>query len=123
MTGAEIAECLGMALSTVQGIPTGSGLGGLSRLEPPEPANRYERRRPGEPIHIDVEKLGRIGPEAAGHGATGSRRNRGRLRGAGWEFVHICIDDATRLAYVELLPDERATTCVGLLEPELARCR
>jgi transposase InsO family protein len=119
MTGAEIAECLGMALSTVQGILTRIGLGKLSRLEPPEPPNRYERKRPGELIHIDVKKLGRIGHRGAGHRATGSRQNRGRSRGAGWEFVHICIDDATRLAYVEILPDERATTCIGFLKRAL----
>jgi transposase InsO family protein len=119
MTGAEIGECLGMALSTVQGILTRIGLGRLSRLEPPEPANCYERQRPGELIHIDVKKLGRIGPRGAGHRATGSRQNRGRSRGAGWEFVHICIDDATRLAYVELLGDEKATTCIGFLKRAL----
>jgi transposase InsO family protein len=116
MAGAEIAECLGMALSTVQGILTRSGLGKLSRLEPPEPPNRYERDRPGELIHIDVKKLGRIGHRGAGHRATGNRGKGQRSRGAGWEFVHICIDDATRLAYVELLPDEKAATCVGLVK-------
>ena len=119
MTGAEIAECLGMALSTVQGILTRIGLGKLSRLEPPEPPNRYERDRPGELIHIDVKKLARIGHRGAGHRATGNRGMGQRSRGAGWEFVHICIDDATRLAYVELLPDEKAATCVGFLKRAL----
>ncbi|MGH2802747.1 MAG: IS481 family transposase, partial [Thermoleophilaceae bacterium] len=118
LTGQEIALALGMALSTVQGILTRVGLGKLSRLEPPEPANRYERKRPGELLHIDVKKLGRIGHRGAGHRATGRRPGR-RSRGAGWEFVHICIDDATRLAYVELLPDERATTCIGFLRRAL----
>jgi transposase InsO family protein len=119
MTGAEIAECLSMALSTVQGILTRIGLGGLSRLDPPEPPNRYERDRPGELVHIDVKKLGRIGERGAGHRATGNRGNGQRSRGAGWEFVHICIDDATRLAYVEVLGDEKATTCVGFLRRAL----
>jgi transposase InsO family protein len=119
MTGQEIAECLGMALSTVQGILTRVGLGKLSRLEPLEPPNRYERERPGELIHIDVKKLGRIGHRGAGHRATGNKGKGQRSRGAGWEFVHICIDDATRLAYVELLPDEQATTCVGFLKRAL----
>jgi len=100
MTGAEIAECLQMALSTVSGVLTRVGLGTLSRLEPPEPANRYERERPGELIHIDVKKLGRIGDRGAGHRATGNRGKGQRSRGAGWEFVHVCVDDATRLAYV-----------------------
>jgi transposase InsO family protein len=114
--GQEIALTLGMALSTVQGILTRIGLGKLSRLEPPEPPNRYERQRPGELLHIDVKKLGRI-QGGAGHRAHGDRRRS--PRGGGWEFVHVCIDDATRLAYVEVLPDEKARTCVGFLHRAL----
>ena len=117
MTGAEIAECLGMALSTVSGILTRIGLGKLSRLEPPEPPNRYERRHPGELIHIDVKKLGRIG-DGAGHRVHGDRRKRSR--GVGWEYVHVCVDDATRLAYVEVLEDETALTAVAFLRRALA---
>ena len=120
MTGQEIADCLGMALSTVQGILTRVGLGKLSRLEPPEPPNRYERKRPGELLHIDVKKLGRIGERGAGHRATGDRGKGQRSRRAGWEFVHVCVDDATRLAYVELLGDEKATSCVAFLRRALA---
>jgi transposase len=121
MTGAEIAECLGMALSTVSGILTRIGLGKLSRLEPPEPPNRYERKRPGELLHIDVKKLARIGPAGAGHRVTGSRRLKAsRERAPGWEFVHICVDDATRLAYVEVLGDERARTAVAFLRRAVA---
>jgi transposase InsO family protein len=119
LTGQEIALTLGMALSTVQGILTRIGLGKLSRLEPPEPPNRYERKRPGELLHIDVKKLGRIGHKGAGHRATGNKGKGQRSRGAGWEFVHICIDDATRLAYVELLSDEKATTCIAFLRRAL----
>ena len=115
-SGQEIASCLGMALSTVQGILTRIGLGKLSRLEPPEPPNRYERRRAGELLHIDVKKLGRI-QGGAGHRAHGNRRRS--PRGGGWEFVHVCVDDATRLAYVEVLADEQATTCVGFLRRAL----
>jgi len=120
MTGAEIAFCLAMALSTVSAVLTRIGLGKLSRLEPPEPPNRYERRRAGELIHVDVKKLGRI--RGAGHRVTGHRasQKRTRVNGkrtgvAGWEFVHVCVDDATRLAYVEVLIDEKATTAVGFL--------
>jgi transposase InsO family protein len=120
MTGAEIALCLAMALSTVSAVLARIGLGKLSRLEPPEPPNRYERRHPGELIHIDVKKLGRI--RGAGHRVTGHRasQKRTRVNGkrtgvAGWEFVHVCVDDATRLAYVEVLVDEKATTAVGFL--------
>ena len=120
LTGAEIAEVLSMALSTVQGILTRIGLGKLSRLEPPEPPNRYERRQAGELLHIDVKKLGRIGHRGAGHRATGRRGKGQRSRGAGWEFVHLCIDDATRLAHVEVLSDERATSCVAFLRRALA---
>ena len=117
MTGAEIAECLGMALSTVSGILTRIGLGKLSRLEPPEPPNRYERARAGELIHIDVKKLVKIG-NGAGHRMTGKRTKH--ARGVGWEFVHVCVDDATRLAYVEVLGDEKARTAVGFLRRAVA---
>jgi transposase InsO family protein/transposase len=125
MTGAEIAACLGMALSTVSAVLARIGLGKLSRLEAPEPPNRYERSRPGELLHIDVKKLGRI--LAAGHRVTSSRasqtktrRERKRAGLAGWEFVHVCVDDATRLAYVEVLADEKATTAAGFLRRAVA---
>jgi transposase InsO family protein len=119
LTAAEIAELLSMPLSTVSTVLQRIGLGKLSRLEPPEPPNRYERRRPGELLHIDVKKLGRIG--APGHRVHGDRRRRSR--GVGWEFVHVCIDDATRLAYVEVLEDERATTATGFLRRAVAHFR
>ncbi len=116
LTGAEIAELLGMALSTVSGILTRIGMGKLGRLGL-EPAQRYERARPGELLHIDVKKLGRIA--RPGHRVRGSRRpepgHRSERYAQGWEFVHIAIDDATRLAYVEVLTDERAMTAVGFL--------
>jgi transcriptional regulator with XRE-family HTH domain len=123
MTGAEIAEVLGMALSTVSGILTRIGMGKLGRLGQ-EPAQRYERARPGELIHIDVKKLGRIQGGAGKRVRDGLRQHYNpRKRDAagvdrqtvGWEYVHIAIDDATRLAYVEVLPDEKATTAVGFL--------
>jgi transposase InsO family protein len=119
MTGAQIAEVLVMPLSTVSGILTRIGLGKLSRLEPPEPPNRYERRHPGELIHIDIKKLARI-EHGAGHRITGNRGPGQRARGAGWEYVHVAIDDATRLAYVEVLADEKATTAIGFLRRALA---
>jgi transposase InsO family protein len=117
MTGPEIAECLGMALSTVSAVLNRIGLGKLSRLEPPEPPNRYERKRPGELIHIDVKKLVRI-EKGAGHRVTGKRTRQ--AQGAGWERVHVCVDDATRLAYVEVLPDEKARTAIGFLKRAVA---
>jgi transposase-like protein len=119
MTGSEIAECLGMALSTVSAVLSRIGLGKLRLLEPPEPPNRYERSRPGELIHIDVKKLGVIA-KGAGHRISGNRGPGQRARGAGWEFVHVCVDDATRLAYVEVLADEKARTAIGFLRRALA---
>jgi len=116
LTGWEIAERLGMPASTVSTILTRIGLGRLSSLEPPEPANRYQRERPGELVHIDVKKLGRIG--RPGHRVNGDRRTRSR--GIGWEYVHVCVDDATRLAYVEVLTDEKAVTAVGFLRRAVA---
>jgi transposase InsO family protein len=123
LTGPEIAELLEMATSTVSAVLGRIGLGKLSRLEPAEPIRRYERSRPGELIHIDVKKLGRIGPNGAGHRVTGKRlSNRARTdaagrvrRQVGWERIHVCVDDATRLAYVEVLPDEKAITAIGFL--------
>ena len=126
MTGAEIAGCLGMPLSTVSGIPARIGMGRLGRLGL-EPAVRYERSRPGELIHIDVKKLGRI-VGGAGHRFTSAKhytprltdRSGHRRNTVGWEFVHVCVDDATRLAYVEVLSDEKATTAVGFLRRAVA---
>jgi transposase InsO family protein/transposase len=123
-TGPEIAELLEMATSTVAAVLGRIGLGKLSRLEPPEPVRRYERRRAGELLHIDVKKLGRISVKGAGHRVTGKtqrqsqrqRRAGKRKRGlTGWEFIHICVDDASRLAYAEVLEDERALTAVAFL--------
>jgi transposase InsO family protein len=123
MTAVEIAEVLGMALSTVSRWLARIGLGKRSRLGPPEPPNRYERKRPGELIHVDIKKLGRISVKGAGHRVTGVRgpsqvklnENGGQRRATGWEFVHVCVDDATRLAYVEVLPDEKGATAAGFL--------
>jgi transposase InsO family protein len=118
-TAAEIAETLGMAHSTVSAVLKREGKGRLPRLRE-EPDNRYERAGAGELIHIDIKKLGRIGNSGPGHRITGRRGPGNRSRGAGWEFVHVCVDDATRLAYVEVLPDERALTCVGFLRRAVA---
>jgi transposase InsO family protein len=115
-TAAEIAETLGMAHSTVSAVLRRCGMGRLPRLGGVQPDNRYERAMPGELIHIDVKKLGRIG--RPGHRVTGDRRLRSR--GVGWEFVHVCVDDRTRLAYVEVLDDERALTVCGFLQRAVA---
>jgi transposase InsO family protein len=127
MTAAEIAECLSMALSTVSRWLKRLGLGKRSRLEPPEPPNRYERKRPGELIHVDVKKLGRI-RGGAGHRITGRRHYTPtrtdaegvRRETTGWEFCHVCVDDATRLAYAEVLADEKGQTAAGFLKRAVA---
>jgi transposase len=112
MTADEIAACLEMAPRTVSRILARAGLARLSSLDPAEPANRFETPRPGQLVHIDVKKLGRI--ERLGHRMTGSRV--GQRKGAGWERVHVAVDGATRLAYVEVLDDERKQTACGFLE-------
>jgi len=126
-TGPEIAELLDRPVSTVSGILQRIGMGKLGRLGL-EPAVRYERARPGELIHIDVKKLGRI-HGGAGKRITGVKRNPGRTRVdaagverkiIGWDYVHIAIDDATRMAYAEVLADERAITAVAFLGRALA---
>jgi transposase InsO family protein len=126
MTAAQIAVALKMALSTVSAILKRVGLGKRSRLEPPEPPNRYERHRPGELIHVDVKKLGRI--LKPGHRVTGKRiqsattytRDGRRIGDAGWEYVHVAVDDHSRLAYAEVLPNEKAITAVSFLERAIA---
>jgi transposase InsO family protein len=123
MTAAEIAETLGMPLSTVSGILTRGGLGRLGRLGL-EPAIRYERSQPGELVHVDVKKLGRIA--GAGHRVTGDRSGQNRRYGRrargelGWEFVHVAVDDHSRLAFAEVLPDEKAATAAGFLRRAVA---
>jgi transposase InsO family protein len=121
-TAAEIAETLGMALSTVSGILTRIGMGKLGRLGLEQPV-RYERSRPGELIHVDVKKLGRIENGAGKRVRGGGNHNRRRRRDAagkdhlltGWEYVHIAIDDHSRLAYAEVLPNEKAATAAAFL--------
>ena len=130
MTGAEISFCLAMALSTVSAVLLRVGLGKLARLEPSEPPNRYERRRAGALLHVDVKTLARIPDWGAGHRVHGQRRlqrNRTktnaagqRKRQVGWEYVHVCVDDATRLAYVEVLGDEKAATAIAFLTRAIA---
>lgn len=125
MTAAEIAEILGLALSTVSLWLRRIGLGRRSRLSPPEPPNRYERRHPGELVHVDIKQLGRI--RGAGHRVTGNRasqkktRRHGRVTGiAGWEYVHVMVDDHSRLAYAEVLEGLDADCAVAFLRRAVA---
>jgi transposase InsO family protein len=117
LTSPVIARRLGLPLSTVGGILRRLGLGRLERLDPPVPAMRYQRARPGELIHIDTKKLGKIA--GIGHRITGDRGGH-RARGIGWEHLHVAVDDASRLAYSEILPDERKASATAFLGRMLA---
>jgi transposase InsO family protein len=119
LTAVEIAELLGMPASTVSAVLKREGLGKRSRLEPPEPVNRYERAAAGELIHVDVKKLGRIGRVG--------KRITGRVAGGactpaglGWEAVHVAVDDHSRLAYVEVLEDEKASSAIAFRQRAIA---
>jgi transposase InsO family protein len=117
-TSTRIAGELGLPTSTVCAVLVRLGLNRLSRLEPPEPPNRYCRRHPGELIHIDVKKLGRF--DSPGHRVTGRRVGYARNRRVGWEYCHVAVDDTSRLAYVEVLDDEKGSTCVAFLRRAIA---
>ena len=127
MTAAQIAELLGMALSTVSLWLKRLGLGKRSRLEPPEPPNRYERARPGELVHVDIKQLGRISARGAGHRIVGHRgsqisthRDGRHYRPTGFEYVHVMVDDHSRLAYAEVLNGLSAKAAIGFLHRALA---
>lgn len=111
-----IAQHYGLSISTVVAIQRRLGLNRLRRLEPPRPVVRYEHARPGDLVHLDVKKLGRIA--RVGHRIHGDRR--ARARGIGWEYTHVAIDDCTRVSYAEVLPDEQGATAAGFLERALA---
>ena len=111
-----IAQYYGLPLSTVGTLLRREGLGRLARLEPPRRIVRYERDRPGELVHLDVKKLGRIG--RVGHRIHGDKTTR--VRGIGWEYVHVAIDDHSRLAYAEVLTDETGATAAGFLARAVA---
>lgn len=127
MTAAEIAEVLELPLSTVSLWLKRIGLGKRSRLEPPEPPNRYQRRHPGELVHVDIKTLARISARGAGHRVVGHRKSQykrwsdGRQRKVtGFEHLHVMIDDYTRLAYAEVLADLTAASAIAFLERALA---
>jgi hypothetical protein len=115
-TSWEIAQRVGLPWSTVAAILKREGLGRLSLLEPKEAPRRYERQVAGELVHLDVKPLGRW-RKRPGHRVTKDRATRDR--GAGWEYAHVAVDDASRLAYVEVLPDQKGVTAVGFLERAL----
>jgi transposase InsO family protein len=124
MTAAEIAELLGLALSTVSLWLRRVGLGKRSRLAPPEPPNRYERRHPGELVHVDIKQLGRISVRGAGHRVVGHRRSQlrhgHRRRQTGFEYVHVMVDDHSRLAYAEALETLTGAAAAAFLRRAVA---
>jgi transposase InsO family protein len=122
LSGQHIAKVVGVSPATISRILKRAGLSRLRDLDPSEPVRRYERQHPGELIHIDIKKLGRF--HQIGHRITGDRTRqsspRGRHEGAGWEFVHVCVDDASRIAFTRLMPDETAKSAVAFLKAAIA---
>ena len=112
-TGEQIAAEVGVSAATISRILKRLGLNRLSALEPAEPIRRYERATPGEIVHIDIKKLGKF--NRIGHRVTGERIGQSKTRGIGWEYVHLAIDDHSRLAYSEILPDEKRGSCLRFL--------
>jgi len=113
ITGKQIAATVGLSPATVSRILRKARLSRLRDLDPPEPVRRYERAHPGELIHIDIKKLGRF--ERVGHRITKDRHKQSNSRGIGWEFVHVCIDDASRIAFSQILPDEKKQSATAFL--------
>jgi transposase len=113
-----IARRTAVSAATVSRVLKRAGLSRLKDLEPAEPVRRYERDKPGEMIHIDIKKLGRF--DRVGHRITGDRTGQSSGRGIGWEFVHVCIDDASRVAFSQVLPDERKESAVAFLKAAVA---
>jgi len=116
-TGKQIAAQVGVSPATVSRVLKRQGLSKLDSLEPAVPVRRYEREHSGELVHIDIKKLGRF--ERVGHRITGDRRC-GETRGAGWEFVHVAIDDASRLAFSQILADETKESAIAFLKALIA---
>jgi len=117
-TGGDIATTLGLSRATVFRILARLGMSRLKSLEPAEPVRRYECDAPGDMIHIDIKKLGRF--YTVGHRITGDRTGQSNSRDVGWEFVHVCIDDASRVAFTRIMPDEKKESAAAFLEAALA---
>jgi transposase InsO family protein len=119
-TGKRIALTVGSSAATVSRVLRRLGISKMKNLEPPEPVRRYQRDHPGELIHIDIKKLGRF--HKVGHRITGDRTQRsdGRRSHVGWEYVHVCIDDASRIAFSQILPDEKKESAVAFLNAAIA---
>jgi transposase InsO family protein len=118
LTGQAIATEVGVSAATVSRVLKRLGLNKLGALEPAEPVRRYEREQPGELIHIDIKKLGKF--DQIGHRITGDRKGQSNSRGIGWEYVHVCVDDASRIAFTQIKPDQRKRSAVTFLKAAFA---
>ncbi|QBY02703.1 IS481 family transposase [Rhodophyticola sp. CCM32] len=118
LTGAHIAAKTGVSPATVSRVLRRAGLSRLRDLEPAEPVRRYEREHPGELIHLDIKRLGKF--ERTGHRITGDRTGQSNSRGIGWEYVHVCVDDASRLSFTDIHPDEKAVSAIAHLKAAVA---
>ena len=116
-TGAQIASQLTISVASVSRILRRRGLNRLSALEPAAPTRRYERERPGELIHIDIKKLGKF--NQIGHRITGDRRGQSNTRGVGWEYVYVCIDDHSRVAFAKIMANEKKRSATAFLKAAL----
>ena len=117
-TGQQIAAEVGVSPATVSRVLRRLGLNKLKALEPAEPARRYERKHPGEILHIDIKKLGRF--SRTGHRITGDRKGQSSTRGVGWEYVHVCVDDHSRVAFTRIMPNEKKETATAFLKAAVA---
>jgi transposase InsO family protein len=117
-TGEQIAKQLAISPATVSRILRRLGLNRLGALEPAEPVRRYEREKPGELIHIDIKKLGKF--NQFGHRITGDRTGQSNSRGVGWEFVHVCIDDHSRIGFADIMPDQKKRSAIAFLKAAVA---
>ena len=121
LTGRHIAQTVGVSPATVSRVLKRAGLSRLKDLEPAEPARRYVHDDPGDMIHLDIKKLGRF--VRTGHRITGDRTGQSNTRGVGWEYLHVCVDDASRIAYTDLFPNQKAGSAIAHLKAALAYYR
>jgi transposase InsO family protein len=117
-TGKDIAKAVGVSPATVSRVLRQARLSRIRDIDPPPPVRRYERENPGDMIHLDIKKLGRF--DRVGHRITGDRRGQSNARGIGWEHVHVCVDDASRIAFTDVMPDEKAVSAIAFLKAAVA---
>jgi len=117
-TGQRIAQAVEVSPATVSRVLKRAGLSRIKDLEPAEPERRYEYAEPGGMIHLDIKRLGRF--EKIGHRITGDRTGQSNSRGVGWEYVHVCVDDASRIAYTDIFPDEKKESAIAFLKAAVA---